>query len=184
MPDAHALETISDEALARTIAAGPPAATAAEEAELYRRFAPRVRLYGRRHLQNETAAEDLAQDVLLLTIERLRAGEVQQPEDIGSFILGTSRMMANAQRRVARAAKGLPHGSWIRFRRLCPRTSTRWMCRGWRRACVLWLTAIGWSCCSRSMRIVKRRKSLKRWACRRARSARFGTARWHACATA
>lgn len=107
MPDAHALETISDEALARTIAAGPPAATAAEEAELYRRFAPRVRLYGRRHLQNETAAEDLAQDVLLLTIERLRAGEVQQPEDIGSFILGTSRMMANAQRRVARRREGL-----------------------------------------------------------------------------
>lgn len=107
MPDARALETISDEALARAIAGGSAGATAAEEAELYRRFAPRVRLYGRRHLQNESAAEDLAQDVLLLTIERLRAGEVQQPEDIGSFILGTSRMMVNAQRRIARRREGL-----------------------------------------------------------------------------
>jgi DNA-directed RNA polymerase specialized sigma24 family protein len=34
-----------------------------------------VRLYGRRHLRNDAAADDLAQDVLLLTIERLRAGK-------------------------------------------------------------------------------------------------------------
>jgi RNA polymerase sigma-70 factor, ECF subfamily len=108
MPDAHAtLEAASDEALARRIAGGLAGATDAEEAELYRRFAPRVRLYGRRHLQNEAAADDLAQDVLLLTIERLRAGEIRQPEDIGSFILGTSRMMARSERRVARRRDAL-----------------------------------------------------------------------------
>ena len=68
MPDTHAtLEAVSDEALARRIAGGLPGSTDAEEAELYRRFAPRVRLYGRRHLQNDAAADDLAQDVLLLT---------------------------------------------------------------------------------------------------------------------
>jgi RNA polymerase sigma-70 factor (ECF subfamily) len=74
------LEAASDEALARRIAGGHGGSTDAEEAELYRRFAPRVRLYGRRHLQNDAAAADLAQDVLLLTIERLRAGEVRRPE--------------------------------------------------------------------------------------------------------
>jgi RNA polymerase sigma-70 factor, ECF subfamily len=102
-----ALEGVSDETLARRIADGPPGSTDAEEAELYRRFAPRVRLYGRRHLHNDSAADDLAQDVLLLTIERLRAGEVRRPEEIGSFILGTSRMMAFGERRVARRREAL-----------------------------------------------------------------------------
>ena len=102
MPDTGAtLEAVSDEALARRIAAGPSGSTDMEEAELYCRFAPRVRLYGRRHLRNDAAGDDLAQDVLLLTIGRLRAGEVRRPEEIGSFILGTSRMMAHAERRIA-----------------------------------------------------------------------------------
>jgi RNA polymerase sigma-70 factor (ECF subfamily) len=108
MPDTQAvLRAVSDEALARRIAAGPPGASDAEEAELYRRFAPRVRLYGRRHLRDDAAAQDLAQDVLLLAIERLRAGEVRRPEEIGSFILGTSRMMAHSERRVARRREAL-----------------------------------------------------------------------------
>lgn len=108
MPDTRAgLEAVSDEALARRIADGLPGSTDAEEAELYRRFAPRVRLYGRRHLRNDGAADDLAQDVLVRTIERLRAGEVRRPEEIGSFILGTSRMMAHAERRVARRRESL-----------------------------------------------------------------------------
>ena len=108
MPDAlPTLEAVSDEALARRIACGPAGSTDAEEAELYRRFAPRVRLYGRRHLRSDAAAADLAQDVLLRTIERLHAGEVRRPEEIGSFILGTSRMMALAERRTARRREAL-----------------------------------------------------------------------------
>ena len=108
MPEPQAaLDAHGDAALARRIAGGPPGSTDAEEAELYRRFAPRVRLYGRRHLPSGAAADDLAQDVLLLTIERLHAGEVRRPEDIGSFILGTSRMMAHAERKVARRREAL-----------------------------------------------------------------------------
>ena len=102
-----AFASISDEALARRIAAGPPDATGADEAELYRRFAPRVRLYGLRHLRDERRAEDLAQDVLLLAIERLRAGQVRRPEEIASFIFGTSRMMAHAERKTARRREEL-----------------------------------------------------------------------------
>ena len=108
MPDAHpTLEAVSDEALARRIAGGLSESMDAEVTELYRRFAPRVRLYGRRHLQNDAAADDLTQEVLLLTIERLRRGEVRKPEEIGSFILGTSRMMAQSERRVARRREAL-----------------------------------------------------------------------------
>lgn len=102
-----ALTAATDEVLARRIAGGRPGATDAEEAELYRRYAARVRWYGRRHLRNEAAADDLAQDVLLCAIERLRAGEVRRPAEIGSFILGTSRMMAQAARRVSRRREAL-----------------------------------------------------------------------------
>src|SRR5215471_8409275 len=86
----------TDGELARAIGAG---ASEAAESELYRRFAPRVRLYGLRHLRNEESARDLMQQVLLLTIEKLRRGEVRDTEQIGSFILGTSRTMAMAARR-------------------------------------------------------------------------------------
>lgn len=89
----------SDGDLARAIADGAGTADAAET-ELYRRFAPRVRLYGLRHLRDEDAARDLMQQVLLLTIEKLRSGAVRDMDMIGSFILGASRMLAlNLKRR-------------------------------------------------------------------------------------
>src|SRR3954471_22311384 len=89
----------TDGELARAIAARSEAGGAAEP-ELYPRFAPRVRLYGLRHLRDEDAARDLMQQVLLLTIEKLRAGAVRDTDMIGSFILGTSRMLAvNLKRR-------------------------------------------------------------------------------------
>jgi RNA polymerase sigma-70 factor (ECF subfamily) len=64
-------------------------------------------MYGRKHLRDDSAADDLAQQVLLVTIERLRAGEVRTPDEIGSFILGTSRMLAGSMRRTAGAARSL-----------------------------------------------------------------------------
>lgn len=97
----------SDGELARAIASAPAGAAQAEESELYRRFARRVRLYGLKHLRDEAAAEDLAQEVLLVTIERLRAGEVRNPDEIGSFILGTSRMLAGSARRKTRRREDL-----------------------------------------------------------------------------
>jgi len=101
------LLTAGDGELARAIASAPPGSAEAEEAELYRRFAPRVRLYGLKHLRNEAAADDLAQQVLLVTIERLRAGEVRNPDEIGSFILGTSRMLADSTSRKTRRRERL-----------------------------------------------------------------------------
>jgi RNA polymerase sigma-70 factor (ECF subfamily) len=101
------LSTASDGEIARAIAAAPAGAAQAEESELYRRFARRVRLYGLKHLRDEAAADDLAQQVLLVTIERLRAGDVRNPDDIGSFILGTSRLQAGAMVRKARRRETL-----------------------------------------------------------------------------
>jgi RNA polymerase sigma-70 factor (ECF subfamily) len=101
------LSTASDADIARAIATAPAGAAQAEESELYRRFARRVRLYGLKHLRDEAAADDLAQHVLLVTIERLRAGEVRNPDEIGSFILGTSRMQAGSMARKTRRREGL-----------------------------------------------------------------------------
>ena len=63
------------------------------EAELCARLAPRVRLYGLRHLRDPAAADDLVQEVLLLTLERLRAGRVRQPDRLPSFVFGACRLV-------------------------------------------------------------------------------------------
>jgi RNA polymerase sigma-70 factor (ECF subfamily) len=85
----------SDGALARDVVAGSPAA----ERELCARFAPRIRLYGLRHLRSEAAAQDLAQDVLVVVLDALRGGRVRDPDGIASFVLGTCRSVALQQRR-------------------------------------------------------------------------------------
>lgn len=97
----------------------------AAEAELFRRMAPRIRLYGLRHLRDEHAAEDLTQQVLITTLEALRAGRLREPEKLVSFVLGTCRMTVldvrrNSQRRerllqtfgadlLTPAASSMPH---------------------------------------------------------------------------
>lgn len=77
------------------------------EAELLRRLAPRVRLYGLRHLRNEHAADDLTQQVLITTLEALRAGRLREPEKLTSFVLGTCRMTVLDLRRGAQRKERL-----------------------------------------------------------------------------
>jgi RNA polymerase sigma-70 factor (ECF subfamily) len=95
-PDAAAdaaPEAGTPEALAaRRIAEAAPGLAPDAEAELYRLLAPRVRRYGQRHLRDSHAAADLAQQVLVLTIEQLRSGRVREPERVLSFVLGASRL--------------------------------------------------------------------------------------------
>src|ERR1019366_7382851 len=71
------------------------------EAELFRRMAPRVRLYGLRHLRDEHASQDLTHQVLITTLEALRAGRLREPEKLASFVLGTCRMTVLDLRRGA-----------------------------------------------------------------------------------
>ena len=101
------LDDLDDGALARRIAAAADTPDSAAESELYRRLAPRVRLYGLRHLRERQAAADLVQQVLLMTLERLRAGKVREPEKIASFVLGASRMTVLEMRRGTRRREAL-----------------------------------------------------------------------------
>ena len=101
---ARDLEGLDDGELARRVSAGGDARA---EGELYRRLARRVRLYGLRHLRDEHAAADLVQQVLLTTLERLRAGEVREPEKIASFVLGMCRMTVLEIRRGTRRREEL-----------------------------------------------------------------------------
>ena len=89
---------LSDAELVRQIGSG---SNRDAEAELYRRMAPRVRLYGLRHLRDEHASEDLTQQVLITTLEALRVGRLREPEKLASFVLGTCRMTVLNLRRSA-----------------------------------------------------------------------------------
>jgi RNA polymerase sigma-70 factor, ECF subfamily len=86
------VESALDGELVRCIALRERAHEA--EAELCRRFAPRVRLYGLRHLRTEDRAADLVQSVLLAVLEAARAGRIAEPEHVGRFVLGTCRNVA------------------------------------------------------------------------------------------
>lgn len=84
---------------ARRIAAAAPGEARDDEAELYRLLAPRVRRYGLRHLRDAHAAADLMQQVMIITITRLRGGELREPERVLSFVLGACRLTVTDQRR-------------------------------------------------------------------------------------
>src|SRR5215470_14767296 len=96
----HWIVHSNDGDLARAVTSREAEEAGAAESELYRRFAPRVRLYGLRHLRDEDAALDLVQQVMLVTIEKLRGGSVRDADQIASFVLGVSRTMVKDQRRL------------------------------------------------------------------------------------
>jgi len=94
------VQTLAEEAeLARRIASAAPGLDREAERELYRRLAPRVRRYGLRHLRDAEAAADLMQQVLLMTIEKMRAGALREPERLASFVFGMCRMVVLDLRR-------------------------------------------------------------------------------------
>ena len=95
---------VSDRELVRQIGSGNDREA---EAELFRRMAPRIRLYGLRHLRDEQAAEDLTQQVLITTLEALRMGRLREPEKLASFVLGTCRMTVLDLRRGAQRKERL-----------------------------------------------------------------------------
>ncbi|MCX6612557.1 MAG: sigma-70 family RNA polymerase sigma factor, partial [Acidobacteria bacterium] len=97
-------EELSDADLVRRIGSSN---TRDAEAELFRRMAPRVRLYGLRHLRDPQASDDLTQQVLITTLEALREGRLRDPEKLSSFVLGTCRMTVLDQRRGAQRKERL-----------------------------------------------------------------------------
>jgi RNA polymerase sigma-70 factor (ECF subfamily) len=95
---------LKDAELVRQIGSGSECEA---EAELFRRMAPRIRLYGLRHLRDEHAADDLTQQVLITTLQALRAGRLRDPEKLASFVLGTCRMTVLDLRRGAQRKERL-----------------------------------------------------------------------------
>ncbi len=105
-PDAS-IATLEDAALAKRVIAAAPDIDRAAESELCRRFAPRIRRYGLKYLRDAAAAADLVQNVLMLTVQKLRAASVREPEYIASFVLGTCRQMVIDQQRGNRRREDL-----------------------------------------------------------------------------
>ena len=89
------------------IAASAPGEACEAEAQLYRLLAPRARRYGLRHLRDPHAAADLMQQVMALTIEQLRSGQLREPERVLSFVLGACRLTVIDQRRGERRREDL-----------------------------------------------------------------------------
>ncbi|HEY7139872.1 MAG TPA: sigma-70 family RNA polymerase sigma factor [Methylomirabilota bacterium] len=113
VPKLPEVPEVDDAELARRIVDGRPEQADAAEAELARRFAPRIRLFGLRRLRDEAAAQDLVQEVLVTTLEALRAGRIRQPERLASFVLGACRMtivnLRRGERRRARLLAQFAH---------------------------------------------------------------------------
>jgi RNA polymerase sigma-70 factor, ECF subfamily len=98
--------------VARLVGRAHAGERAAEET-LCKRFAPAIRAFARRRLRGKDAIEEFAQDVLLLTIEAVRAGRVEQPERLGGFVLGICRSLAfdRARQRERRQALWETYGA-------------------------------------------------------------------------
>jgi RNA polymerase sigma-70 factor, ECF subfamily len=93
-----------DAGLVRAIAARGHGARDAE-AILCRRFGPRAKLYGLKHLRDDQRARDLAQAVLLALLEAARAGRIEDPLRVDRFVLGTCRNVALRMREADARAK-------------------------------------------------------------------------------
>jgi RNA polymerase sigma-70 factor (ECF subfamily) len=63
------------------------------------RYGKRILLYGLRHLGGEDDAQDLVQQVLVVLLEALRAGKVEEPERLPAFVMGTCRFAVWDRRR-------------------------------------------------------------------------------------
>jgi RNA polymerase sigma-70 factor, ECF subfamily len=89
-----------------------------DERAICQRYSNRIRSYGLCHLRDSVAAEDLVQQVLLVVLKSLRAGRVNEMDNLDTYVFGTCRNMVMdmrrgdaRQRRVAAAnATALPDG--------------------------------------------------------------------------
>jgi RNA polymerase sigma-70 factor (ECF subfamily) len=91
---------------------------AERERAICQRYANRIRAYGLCHLREAAAADDLAQQVLLVVLQAVREGKVDDADNIERYVFGTCRNMAMSMRRgdtrqrriTEEAARSLPEG--------------------------------------------------------------------------
>lgn len=80
-----------DQILAERIAAGDDRQA---EAQLCRRWFPRIRAYGRLHLRSADASADLAQEVLVIVLRALREKRVTETGRLPAYVSGVCRNVA------------------------------------------------------------------------------------------
>ena len=83
----HDGDATEDAALAHRIASGDRDA----ERALCERLYPRVRAYGLCHARDASVASDLAQHVVMVVIEALRAGKVEDVSRLAAFAMGACK---------------------------------------------------------------------------------------------
>ena len=71
----------------------------AAEAQLCSRLAPAIRAFARRRLRSSDATVEFQQEVLLIFVEALRKGRVEEPARIAGFVLGICRNLAHDRAR-------------------------------------------------------------------------------------
>jgi RNA polymerase sigma-70 factor (ECF subfamily) len=64
------------------------------EAELVRRYKDGVAIIISRIVRNESSAEDLSQETFKIALEKIRDGDVREPERLSGFICGVARNVA------------------------------------------------------------------------------------------
>jgi RNA polymerase sigma-70 factor (ECF subfamily) len=74
------------------------------EEELVRRYKDGIAIIIQRIVQNDSVAEDLSQETFRITIEKIRDGDVREPERLSGFICGVARNLAiDSVRKMRRA---------------------------------------------------------------------------------
>src|ERR1041384_6541280 len=91
--------TQSDAVDAATLAARTMAGDRAAEERLCLRLSPAIRAFARRRLRNPDATREFQQEVLLIFVEALRAGRLEDPARVAGFVLGICRNLALARAR-------------------------------------------------------------------------------------
>jgi len=87
-------EPVPREADAAALAAQALAGDRQAEAQLCLRLAPAIRAFARRRLRSQDATREFQQEVLLIFVEALRAGRLEDPARVAGFVLGICRNLA------------------------------------------------------------------------------------------
>lgn len=98
---------------AASLAARIHAGEHAAEGELVNRFRAGLVVLLRRWTRDPSLAEDLAQEVLLVAIERLRVRQLEDPTKLAAFLRGTAHNLAVAAQRRETRRRTTPAGDLI-----------------------------------------------------------------------
>lgn len=96
-------EAREEVALARRIASGDKAA----EAEWCARLLPRILLWCKLRTRDETRAADLAQEVIVIVLEKLRANTIEDIDRLNAYVAGVCRHTHTAWQRGEHRRSGL-----------------------------------------------------------------------------